>query len=228
MHVHLCLCLRTAFSYVLPIFPKFSLKIVLVSMSYFPSHNIAMNIEWGWLFNKCLANTFLPVNLLAWYLSSSCCSSYKICLLSVGCPVGRGSLMPTTCRSKCQSRYLSPYWWGRGYSHTRRGEPSSGAYCRENVFLVNLLPESDEKKTEKPREKDKEDADGDMPPPAGPCSPWPGIHTPPWLRKNFGVLTSTLSTGVPSGCRVSLLSSLPWSQRVEIGAKKSKLGWPHS
>ena len=80
----------------------------------------------------------------------------------------------------------------------------------------------------KPREKDREDADGDMPPPAGAYSPEPGIHTPSWLRKNFSFLTSTLSAAVPSGCRVSLLSSLPWSQRVEIGAKKSKLGRPYS
>lgn len=50
-----------------------------------------------------------------------------------------------------------------------------------------------------------------------------GYTLPPWL------LTSTLSTGMPSGCRASLLSPLPWSQRVEMGAKKEQIKlalWP--
>lgn len=99
---------------------------------------LVITLLWIWADGGSSTNVlqilFLPVNLSAWFLSSSCYSSYKVHLLSVCCPIGRGSLMPTTCMSKCQSKRQCPHWWERRYSHTQ-GDPSSGAYCREGVSL---------------------------------------------------------------------------------------------
>ena len=138
-HVHLCLCLRTAFSYILPVFPKFSLKIVLVSMSYFPSHNIAMDIDWGWLFNKRLANTFSSGQPFSTIPALFLQDLFAFCVLSNRKRVLDAYYLQVQMLKQVPISSLVR----KGLQSHTQGDPSSGAYCRENVSLVNLLPESD-------------------------------------------------------------------------------------
>lgn len=190
-------------------------------------------MDWWWLFNKRFANTFsssqpfgaIPVLILLFFLQDL----LAFCVLSNRKRVLSAYYLQVQMPKQVPVSSLVR----KGLQSYTQGDSSSGGCVPWKTSCLSLMRRC------KPREKDtvsllemlpleREKTVMGMPPPAGPGSLGPRIHSPCWFRKNFGILTSTLSTDMPSGCRASLLSSLPWSQRVEIGAQKSKLSWPNS